>query len=273
MADTTTVAPPQTPIQTFRQWATLIMGVIAALMALRAERYGVQLAPPPPVTVPGTYPQLTPPAPAPAPKAPAPIPALDPHNAVVKIQFGNAGCSATIVGPQRSDGRYDLLTANHCMAGQPRDGIAKLRDGRSFSVTLVSTWKGPDIAWIVTTVPVGALPYTELADTMPAKGDKVWHCGYGIDKPGNRENGEVITPDNGSGKTEYSLSVSSGDSGGGILLDSSGKVLSPVCCTTSMARKASMYGGTLEQVRLTRPSPVHVQDDWSPIDLPVISPQ
>lgn len=55
-------------------------------------------------------PPITPPVTPPTPKAKA-----DPWNALGRIQFVNAGCTATVVHPRRADGRWDVLTAAHCV--------------------------------------------------------------------------------------------------------------------------------------------------------------
>lgn len=214
--------------------------------------------------------------PAPMPEAPGPDSLktpIDPINAVCQIQFGNAGCSATVVGPRLPDGRWQLLSANHCVEGQPTSGYAKFRTGLVVRIVVQAHNKGPDYSWLVTELPVEKLPYTLLADALPKAGDQVYHCGFGIDNPGNRENGTVVQPDNGSGQTQYRISVSSGDSGGGIAFNSNGHVLSPVCCTTAKGRVADVWGATVTACRAGRPLPSPVADTWTPIEIPIRMPE
>jgi len=216
------------------------------------------------------------PSPAPSPEAPGPDSLrtpIDPVNAVCQIQFGNAGCSATVVGPRLPDGRWQLLSANHCIEGQLTQGFAKFRNGLTVRIVVQAHSKGPDWSWLVTELPIEKLPYTLLADALPKAGDAVYHCGFGVDVPGNRENGTVINPDNGSGQTQYRISVSSGDSGGGIAFNSDGHVLSPVCCTTAKGRVADVWGATVTSCRSGRPLPSPVLDLWTPLDIPIRMPE
>lgn len=225
----------------------------------------------PPVVVP---PVVVPPAPPCDPPPPMPMPPpSDPKDAIVKVQFGNAGCSATAIGRPLPDGRQQFLCAAHCFKGTPRQGVAMFRNGRTIRVVLQGAWEDSDCAWLISELPESGLPALELATVPPKKGDAVFHAGFGFDKPGNVEAGEVVTPDNGQGQTEYFLNVSNGDSGGGIALTAEGKVLSPVCCTTAVARKARVWGATVEECRKRRPLPTPVAEEWNPIPIPIRNPE
>jgi hypothetical protein len=224
---------------------------------------GSDAAPAEPITPKPTAP--TPPPPPP----PPPAPKADVWNAIGRIQFGNAGCTATIIGPRRADGRWDVLTANHCIEGQPTVGAMRLRDGREFQVRLVGRAKGPDAAWLITDEKNLDLPFAFLADNLPSKGDKIFHGGFGVHVPGNREEGSVVVPDNGDGQTQFRLSVSSGDSGGGICITAEGKVLSCVCCTTAKGQMADVWGANVNEIRKLRGQVSDVWPQWNPIDVPV----
>jgi len=261
---------PLTTWQRIRQILTVIAAVIAAITGSTAVSLQGCRQPPssPPATSPSSPPTTSPEAPGPDSLKVPP----DPVNAVCRIQLGNAGCSATVIGPRLPDGRWQLLTASHCVEGQPRNGIAVFRNGLSIRVVVQGNWKEPDVAWLVTELPIEKLPYTVLADAPPNVGDKVYHCGFGVDVPGNVEHGTVVNPDNGQGQTQYRLSVSSGDSGGGIALNEKGQVLSPVCCTTAKGRVADVWGGTVTQCRKLRPLPSPVLEEWTPIEIPIRMP-
>ncbi len=212
----------------------------------------------PPVVTPPTPkdPPVTPPAPKPKP---------DPVNALGRIQFGNAGCTATVVWPRRSDGRWDLLTAEHCVDAVPigARGQMQLRNSNSrIGVVLVSRESKSDIAWLVTdSADLADLPFAILADKTPAPGTKIWHAGYGVHIPGNREDGEILQLPNSDNQVQYALSVSSGDSGGGIFNNETGELLSPVCCTTQKNVKARVWGGSPERATQLRPKPRAETDD------------
>lgn len=252
-------------------WKAIIAGVLAALASFFG---GQSVAPkpgdtvPPPITLPAPVrPELDPPpAPVPPPVRP------NARAAIGRIQFGNAGCSATVIGPRRHDGRYLVLTANHCIAGQPRTGSMKLRNGDAFPIRVVNTDPRADCCWCVTDVMDRELPFAYLAEKTPAVGTKCWHSGFGVDIPGNREDGEVATGVLPDGKVGMILSVSSGDSGGGILTDSEDRVFSCVCCTSGMARRARMYGAGAEAIRRAMPTN-DVLDDWTPLPIPIVPAQ
>ena len=216
------------------------------------------------------FPPVFPPAPIPAPEpAPKPVPSPDPWNAIGRVQFGNAGCTATVLGPQRPDGRWDVLTANHCVEGQPNTGQMRMRDGQEFTIRVVSRVNGPDLAICVTEQRDLHLPFALLADKLPTAGDPVFHGGFGQDKPGNREEGVVVTPDNGDGHTHFRLNVSSGDSGGGICLTKEGRVLSAVCCTSARGRMADVFGGNIVEIKKLRGSVLDAWSLWTPSDVPL----
>lgn len=213
----------------------------------------------------------TTPPPAPTPPVPPtpPKPKLPASEAIGRIQFGNAGCTATVIYPRRADGRWDILTAAHC-CNPGTSGTMSLKNGKRFGVQVVGHHKTQDIAWLVTTDVHEDLPYAMLAPSNPAAGVKIWHMGYGVDKPGNREEGWVVAPENGDGQTQFRLSVSSGDSGGSILRQDTDEVVSTVCCTSAKGQLANVWGGSCEQIRRTRPSRTDdTGDDWTPMEIPI----
>lgn len=205
----------------------------------------------------------TPPPPPPPPAKPDPLPAIS------RIQFGNAGCTACPIGPRRADGRWDIFTAAHCVTGVGQKGTMILKDGSRVPVTVSARDARSDVCWLVTdAADIVTMPHAELADALPARGSKVWHQGYGIDKPGNREEGTVLG-ETSDGQLAFELSVSSGDSGGPIVLDEAGKVVASVCCTTGLAVRTTMYGGHCLSARSIRPKS-GTAVEWKPIDLPVV---
>ena len=202
------------------------------------------------------------------PAAPPPGAKPDPLAAIVRIQFGNAGCTACPIGPRRADGRWDILTAAHCVTGVGAKGTMILKDGRRIAVTVAARDTRSDVCWLTTDQAVEDLPHAELAETLPAAGSKVWHQGYGVDRPGNREDG-IVLGETSDGQLAFNLSVSSGDSGGAIVMNDAGQVVACVCCTTGLAVRATMYGGHALSARASRPrSPT--ADEWRPIALPVV---
>lgn len=201
-------------------------------------------------------------------------PKADAWNALGRIQFGNAGCTATVVYPRRPDGKWDVLTANHCIehVGIGAKGSMQLR-GRPdrLAVRVVARDATSDCAWLVTeSADLGDLPFAYLAEKPADAGVKIWHGGYGVDVPGNREDGSVTRAADGNGQTEMSLSVSSGDSGGGIFRADTDEIISTVCCTTNRGSKARVWGANADSIRKLRPKATDTTGDWwTPAEVPI----
>jgi hypothetical protein len=216
--------------------------------------------------------QPVPPTP-PAPPKPDPKPPgdgkLDPAGALGRIRFSNAGCTATVIGPRRSDGRWDVLTAAHCVSGVGARGTLTLKDGRSLGLRVVAHHPTPDVAWCVTEDIVADLPYALIAARNPEPGTAIWHMGFGVDRPGNREEGTVIERENAQGQLRMILSVSSGDSGGGIFRVDTNELISVVCCTSGMGRRVSMWGCSAEVAQRTRPKGTDTEGVWMPVPIPL----
>lgn len=211
-----------------------------------------------------------PPQPPPHEHAPPPKPGPqpDPLNAIGKCSRPGVGCSFTVIGPRRGDGRYDVLLAAHCCDSLREKWSGRLRDGRTLGFTIVNMHRESDYAWAVTDSNVAELPYALLADGTPPVGTKVWHSGFGIHVPGNREDGTLTQTENTDGQIEFRLSVSPGDSGGGIVYDSNGKIVSTVCCTTDLGREGRVWGASPERIARGRVVMVDL-DEWIPIQMPI----
>lgn len=207
----------------------------------------------------------------PVPPKPDPKPPgkADPEKAIGKLRFGSAGCTATVIGPRRGDGKWDILTASHCTGGTGSRGSFTLKDGRTLAVTVAARNADSDLTWLVTDAALDDLPFAELAKKNPPVGTEIWHMGYGIDKPGNREDGRVIGGETPDGQLQMELSVSSGDSGGGIFRADTNELVAVVCCTTERGRKTVMFGGSAEQAHRLRPVSKTDADAWEPLAIPV----
>lgn len=209
----------------------------------------------PAVPQPPVQPPVTPPV------TPPEASRINPERALSQIKFPTntpgqmSMCTATVVHPRRADGRWDILTAAHCVPGAGAKGVLTTRDRtKTLAVTVASIDTRCDLCWLVTDEPVEGLYCAKLATGNPAVGTAVWHAGYGVDKPENREEGTVRASENGDGQTQYFLSVSSGDSGGGIFDARTGELLSAVCCTARKAAKTDMWGGSPRQAARLRPT-------------------
>lgn len=237
----------------------------AALLAALLARLGID-APPPPIVIPDTPTQPTEP-----PQTPPSEPPPNPLGAIVKIISGNVGCSATVIGPRRPDGRYWVLTAAHCVNGTGQRWTMRFRNGSTAGFTVVNFNRAADYAWGATDSSTEIYPYALLADATPPAGTKVWHAGYGVDVPANREDGTLLAGADGNGQLKFRMSVSSGDSGGGIVMDENGRIVSNVCCTTRRGAVADVWGASPESMRLGQRDTVDLWD-WQPIEIPLRMP-
>jgi len=120
----------------------------------------------------------------------------------------------------------------------------RLREGRSFAVVVAALDRRSDTAWLLTAQREDGLPYAMLGKEAPPVGTRIWHAGWGIDNPGNTEYGLVNGGPNSQGMLSMTMSVSSGDSGGGIFREDTGELVATVCCTQARGARAPMYGGS-----------------------------
>lgn len=236
----------------------LLRWAAAAALAFLAARYGINIPPPPLPTE--QHPGQTPiPEVKPKPNAP---------DAIGRIQFGNAGCTATVIGTRREDGRYWCLTAAHCVREVGQRGTYTSKTGSRLTVTVQAIDTRADCAWLLTDSTNVNMAFAELATQTPEPGTRIWHAGYGIDKPGNREEGHYVGGPDSNGQLQFKLSVSSGDSGGAIVIDDQGRVLSCVCCTTGRGQLADVWGAGPAAINRLRTGVVG-DDHWTPIEIPL----
>jgi len=204
-------------------------------------------------------------------KAPQPEedkPAANPCDAVTKIIMSGGYCSATIVGPKREDGRWYLVSAAHCHRRVGEEVTVVLRNGISFGARVIAINRKSDCSILLTDQRHDKLPWLRIADTYEI-GDKVFHCGYGVHIPGNREDGYIVAKENADLQIRYRLSVSQGDSGGGIIATKTGELLSPVCCTTRLNGVGDVWGASPRVIRSMITHPTNFLDDLKPISMPV----
>jgi len=253
-----------------RPWLHWILtAAVSAALAFIGAKWGIHIPPPPPL--PATPPPviIQPPPPAPKVEPPAaPEPKADAPAAIGRIQFGTAGCTATVIGPRREDGRWWVLTAAHCVRGIGQHGVMRLKDGRTTGITVAAVNERADCCWCVTETNSEVYPFAVLARQSPVPGTRVWHAGYGVHVPGNREDGQVEAGPDQNGQIRMRLSVSSGDSGGAICLNEQDEVVSCVCCTTAKGQVAQVWGASPEAIHRAKPTSMAL-DDWNPVEIPV----
>jgi hypothetical protein len=175
------------------------------------------------------------------------------EKALCRLRVGSSGCTATIIGPRRADGRWDILTAAHCWGAASTAGTVTLQDGKVLKVKRVAIDRAADICWMVTDDVIETLPHAWLCETVPPVGTGIWHAGWGVDRPRNTERGKVSGAVTRDGKLTMLLNVSSGDSGGGIFRDDTNEVVSNVCCTVGRGSYTTTYGGVCTKAVELRP--------------------
>lgn len=248
----------------------LLTQAAAIALAVIAARYGIPIPPPnvPPIDIP---PIIIPPGTIPPGNVP-PVTQPDPPNSIVRLSFKGVGCSATVIGPRRQDGRWWVLTASHCVERVGQHGTIRFLDGRTTGVVVQSFDRTSDCCWMTTENNTEVYPYALLSPTSPPIGTRIWHAGYGVDKPGNRESGEVLSGPDSNGQLRMRLNVSSGDSGGGILWNDRSEVVSVVCCTAGRGTLTDTWGSSPEAAQRAKPTAM-VLDDWIPIEIPIRMPE
>ena len=169
---------------------------------------------PPPVAEPEPDPE---PAPAVAASPPPDPPAAG------RVVFGAVGCAGTVIGPRRADGRWDILTAAHCLPAVGERGVFVPADGRALGVTVAALDRRADCGWLVTDDAPADLPAASLAARPAPAGTRVWFRG--------REGVATATTVRG-GRVEFRLEAHPGDSGGAVVSDA-GEVVGAVANTTA----------------------------------------
>jgi hypothetical protein len=163
------------------------------------------------------------------------------YKAVVKIETGVSMCSATAITQLDED--VTLVTAAHCVSRIGQKIRVTPRNNPAFDAYVVAIDRDADLS-VLRGKSKNKLNTVGLAKAV--LGERVWHCGFGIDKPGNIEKGHVVQL--GRKQNVYYLNVSSGDSGGGIF-NYKGEWLGAVCCTMSRGMPANVWAGNVDSLR------------------------
>jgi len=252
-----------------QDWRQVVVRILYTVATVLATLWGVQVmgmrfgcTPPPPPAVP--QPDCDKGKPAPE----EPKPEENACEAIVKVVMAGGYCSGTVIGPPPADGRWTIVSAAHCFRriGEPVEFIT--RRGIAGRAIVIAINRKSDCA-ILKTEEFQRLPFILLAGDIPAVGEKVFHCGYGTHLPGNREDGVVLSGEDSNGQVRYRISVSHGDSGGGIVSTVSGRLLSPVCCTTRIAGLGDVWGASPRVIRDMVAKPATFASDLEPIKMPI----
>jgi hypothetical protein len=266
------VQPTNTPkINLPEPWRSLLIAVLAGVIAMlggsaSTQVMGCHRGQPPAV------PTCPPTQPAPPEPKPEPSPTDEPIKAIGRIVMSGGYCSGTVVGPLREDGHAVIVSAAHCFKSvNEKCTFHTLHDAgrvRSFPATVIAMDRKSDAAILVSDSPQPDLHWVVMAEKTPPPNSPIWHAGFGRHVPGNVEKGRVLAAPNSDNQVQYWLSVSPGDSGGGILVDANGHLLSPVCCTTRLDAPGNVWGASPEQVQRMLRSPASFLADLVPQQMP-----
>jgi len=243
----------------------LIGTLIGAILAGYIGSQGIPFLPKPAPPADGQVQpgQVQPPAPMPPPTLKA-----DPIGSRVKLRTSVGGCTGAVVGPQRSDGRYLVVSAAHCVRRVGDTASGTMPGGQQLELTVQSIDTKSDCSWLLTSPQTGTLPFINLATTAPAVGRRVWVAGYGVHAPGVQRWGSVAALPNRDGQVQFRIAVSSGDSGGPIVDDETGELVAVVCCTAAFGQDASVFGAGPAAMLAARPRTLSLDTEWEPVQLP-----
>lgn len=247
-------------------WIQVIAGIASAIIAAVLARYGIPV-PPMPAAPPSAQVQPDVP-PAPLPKAPEEQ-AADPLGARVKLVCGNAGCTGAVVGPRLKDGRYYVLTAAHCVSQAGQQCRGRMPSGEELALTVQAIDRKADCAWMITQPTPHPIPYIRLSTTVPPVGTRIWVAGYGVGFNGQQRFGHVTGGITREGQLQFSVAVDHGDSGGPVVNDATGELVSVVCCTSALGREGNVYGAGPQAIAAARPMALTSEPAWVPLPLPV----
>lgn len=159
----------------------------------------------------------------------------------LQLAGGGFRCTAGLV---EWKGAQFIVTAAHCVDTQVWVTPVLFSDWRK--VHFLAVDRQADVAVGMVEGRFEGLVPLRVAESLPSLRAKVWHCGMGIDRPGNVETGQflgVVARD-----CVMFISVSPGDSGAPVMTGS-GEMVTVVSSTEAPARMARVYGPSLRAVR------------------------
>jgi len=165
----------------------------------------------------------------------------DPARAAVRVVFGDRLGSATIIGPPRPDGRWFALTAAHCCPDGTRSGKLRFPGGLELAVSVVRSDAITDVSLLEVHFR-GQLPYAEVDVRVAPPGSRVQHYGYGVGRARPGVVGVVDGPVIVGGSLPLIVPTLDGDSGAGVFLQPTGRLIGVVSGTLGRVTLAPAVG-------------------------------
>lgn len=171
--------------------------------------------------------------------------------------------TGTVIGPQRPDGRWYVLTAAHVVAKVEKTKFILLE--KQLAVSVVARDNTSDVAWLLTDARHDGLAFALLAESAPKKGDKIWHNGFGSKRVVHHGTVRAETQSNGQIWTD--MVGTFGDSGSAIFRKSDNKVVGVLCGTPNHqapdSEKIIIVAG-FSKVKSLQPTGTTVRKDGEP---------
>lgn len=222
-------------------WQRILTGKVRVRPAVQPP----QPSPPPRPEPPG--------GPAP-PTPPSPTWVRNTMAAMGVTQTGSGRCTATHVKISATQSRSVFLTAAHCVGAVGSKVVfttRRLPTELTVHCVVVAVNRDADCAWLMAEDNrlYWEIPYAELSGELPPNGTAVWHAGFGVNIPGNTEEGTVVAVE--TEQLQFDLSASPGDSGAAIVWRVRDQIVSVVCCGTTPGRRGPVWGARTDRIHDT----------------------
>lgn len=165
---------------------------------------------------------------------------------------GSGNCSITVIGPRASDGYYYALFSRHCCRSRTTGFSVTVAHLKDHPAEIYARWADADIA-LIRFKSDQDVPHALLSSSPPQKGDKVWHKGYGVNRPGNIESGKVLSVGSVSNAMSHTVLLSGGDSGSGLFLEGTMWLVGVNHSSDKYAYYATSHAQLLEMLKWAHP--------------------
>lgn len=161
---------------------------------------------------------------------------------VAVLQAHASGTGTNIDDPDDPNRDY-VVTANHVVDRTNEPVTITDAEGRKSRGRVIARDKDADLALIQVEPPRPNRTVATIAAAPKPIGTAIYHHAHGMHRPQNLETGTVRTTYRTDGQDTFTLSVSAGDSGGGIFDAETGELVAVIAATTAKNRDAIVFAG------------------------------